>query len=411
MTYDVIVVGARVAGSSTAMLLARAGLHVLVLDQARFPSDTLSTHQLQVPGVARLARWGLLEKLLATGVPATGRVRFENGGVVIEGAYPPHDGVETMLSPRRTVLDALLVDAAREAGAEVREATTVEGLVFDGGRVTGVRCRSKDSASTMTERGTLVVGADGRHSTVAGMVGAAEYNARPSRSMAFYTYWQGLPVDGGEMYAFDNRVASAWPTNDGLVMTYVAWPAAEFAAFRQDPAANLLTTLDRAGTLGERARNAVSVAPTRGTNDLPNVFRKPFGPGWVLVGDAGLTMDPITGLGMGHGLRDAELASRAIIAGLGPQARLDAEMARYARQRDKQTKAIYDFTVSLASLNPATAAERALFAAIAARPRDTTTFFGTINGSVPMRRLFSPGKLIGLVGVRGFMQLARSRPR
>ena len=152
MGYDAVIVGARLAGSSTAMLLARAGLRVLVLDQARFPSDTLSTHQLQVPGVARLARWGLLERVLATGAPPTRRVRFDNSGAVLDGAVPSVDGVDAMLSPRRTVLDAVLLDAAREAGAEVREATTLEELVTDGDRVTGVRCRSKESAGSSVEQ-------------------------------------------------------------------------------------------------------------------------------------------------------------------------------------------------------------------------------------------------------------------
>lgn len=411
MSYDVIVVGARVAGSSTAMLLARAGLKVLLLDQARFPSDTLSTHQLQVPGAARLARWGLLDRLLASGTPPTRRIRFENAGIVIDGAFPAVDGVDAMVSPRRTVLDTLLVDAAREAGAEVREATIAEEIVHEGDRVAGVRCRSKALTTTSTERASVIVGADGHHSRIARMAGAAEYRVRPPRSMAFYTYWQGLPVDGGEIYAFDNRAASAWPTNDGLVMTYVAWPVAEFGAFRRDPAGNLLATLDRAGTLGKRARDATQVAPTRGTADLPNVFRKPHGPGWALVGDAGLTMDPITGLGMGHALRDAELASAAIIAGLGQPGRLGAQLAGYARQRDKQTRQIYDFTVGLASLTPATAAKRRMFAAIAASPQHTSALFGTLNGSLPMRRLFSPKNLIKMVGVRGFLQLSRSRPR
>src|SRR5215475_7836709 len=178
MGYDVIVVGARVAGATTAMLLARAGLTVLAVDQARFPSDTLSTHQLQSPGVARLSRWGLLDRLLATGVPQVNSVRFHIAGATLASSYPPVDGTEFMLSPRRTVLDALLVDAAREAGAEVREATVLTELSTMGGRIVGVRCRAKDAPAETTERAAIVVGADGRHSRVAKMAGAPEYRAR-----------------------------------------------------------------------------------------------------------------------------------------------------------------------------------------------------------------------------------------
>ena len=126
--YDAIVIGARAAGSTTAMLLARAGLDVLVVDRARFPSDTLSTHQLQIPAVARLRRWGLLDKVIASGAPATRRVRFDQPGVILEGTWPVHEGVDALYSPRRTVLDKILVDAARDAGAEVREGFPVDAI-------------------------------------------------------------------------------------------------------------------------------------------------------------------------------------------------------------------------------------------------------------------------------------------
>ena len=136
----VIVVGARVAGAATSLLLARAGLRVLTVDRARFPSDTLSTHQVQVPGVARLHRWGLLDRLVATGTPATRRVRLDAGHVVLDGRFPAYGGVDALYSPRRTNLDSILVEAARAAGAEVREGFTVEELVRDdAGAVTGIR--------------------------------------------------------------------------------------------------------------------------------------------------------------------------------------------------------------------------------------------------------------------------------
>ena len=173
--HDVIVVGARVAGASTAMLLAREGLDVLVVDRAAFPSDTLSTHQVQLPGVARLARWGLLDRVVASGAPAASRVRFDTGPVVLEGAFPAFQGVDAVYSPRRTILDELLVEAAREAGAEVRERFAVDELVTEDGRVTGVRGRDAAGAP-VTERARLVVGADGKRSRVAGAVGAAAYH-------------------------------------------------------------------------------------------------------------------------------------------------------------------------------------------------------------------------------------------
>ncbi|HZC71865.1 MAG TPA: NAD(P)/FAD-dependent oxidoreductase [Jatrophihabitans sp.] len=407
MGYDVIVVGARVAGSVTGMLLARAGLRVLVIDQARFPSDTLSTHQLQPPGVARLAEWGLLDKLLATGVPPTRRVRFNTVGAALDGSYPA-DGF--MLSPRRTVLDAMLVDAARDAGAEVREATTVEELTGEGSIVTGVRCRAKETGRLTTEAARLVIGADGRRSRIAQLVGAREYRARQAGTTGCYTYWSGLPIDAGEIYALDGAVVGAWPTHDGQVITFTEWPAAQFAEFRREPESSLLDMLDRAGTLGARARGATRAAPIRFATELPNVFRKPYGPGWALVGDAGLTMDPITGLGMGHALRDAELVAEAVRLGLDSGPSLPKLLARYARARDRETTPMYDFTVGLAQLRPVSSAEQRMFAAISADPIATTAFLGTISGMLPMQRFFSPANLIRLVGVRGFLQLARNRP-
>jgi 2-polyprenyl-6-methoxyphenol hydroxylase-like FAD-dependent oxidoreductase len=195
-----------------------------------------------------------------------------------------------------------------------------------------------------------------------------------------------------------------------MVVTYVGWPASEFDAFRADPSGHVLQTLDACGTLGARVRAGRRVGPVRGTSDLPNEIRLSSGPGWALAGDAGLVMDSITGQGMGHALRDADLVSDAIVTGLG-SGRLDGTLARYAKQRDAETKAMFDFTVRLASFPPPTSAERTMFAAIAERPEETSQLLGALAGSVPMTSLFSPRRLMSLTGVRGFAALARSQLR
>ncbi|MGZ4499001.1 MAG: NAD(P)/FAD-dependent oxidoreductase [Nocardioidaceae bacterium] len=410
MRYDVIVVGARVAGSATALLLARAGLKVLVLDRARFPSDTLSTHQLQTPGGARLAAWGLLDRLTAASTPATRRVRFEIAGVRVEGGFPATGGNDALHSPRRRVLDAMLVDAAREAGAEVREGVLVEDLVVEAGRVAGVRGRERRGAD-VRELAGLVVGADGKHSLVARRVGAQPVRSRPAATVAFYTYWDGVALDRGWVANGDRTAVGAWPTNDGLVITYLAWPADRFAAYRKDPEAAVRSTLARAGELGERVLAGRRAEPVRGTNDVPNEIRRSHGPGWALAGDAGLVMDPITGQGMGHALRDAELLSTAVVAGLGGATALPRALEGYVRERDRQTRGMFDFTVGLTALRTPVPAERDLFAAIAASPAEADRFLGVLSGAVPPPAYFSPRHLVGLVGVRGFSRLARTRPR
>jgi 2-polyprenyl-6-methoxyphenol hydroxylase-like FAD-dependent oxidoreductase len=194
-------------------------------------------------------------------------------------------------------------------------------------------------------------------------------------------------------------------------MTYVAGPARDFDEARRDSTAHLLATLDRAGSLGERARGAVQVGSTRGTNDLPNIIRAGYGPGWALAGDAGLVMDPITGLGIGHALRDAELLSTAIAAGLGGEVTLERALARYEKQRNRETKPAFDFTVGLANLGGVSATEERMFAAIGATDQEASLFLGALTGTVPMRRFFTPSHIIRLVGVRDFVRLARTRPR
>jgi 2-polyprenyl-6-methoxyphenol hydroxylase-like FAD-dependent oxidoreductase len=196
------------------------------------------------------------------------------------------------------------------------------------------------------------------------------------------------------------------PPNDGLVPTYVAWPVSEFDELRADVEGNLQKTLDDAGDLGDRVRGGIRAERIRCSNDLPNRFRIPYGQGWALVGDAGLVLDPITGQGIGDAFRDAELLADAIAAGLAG-GRPGRALAGYRRQRDRAALPMYRFTRQLARLAPMRPAERELFAALASDPQETQRFFGVLTGVHAPTAVFSPTHLIRLLGLRGFLRLAR----
>jgi flavin-dependent dehydrogenase len=408
MKYDVVIVGTRVAGAATALLLARRGLRVLAVDRAKFPSDTLSTHQIQLPGGALLRRWGLLDSLPS---PPARTVRFDTGSAVLSGCYPAYDGVDAVYSPRRTTLDAMLVDAARAAGAEVRQGFAVSSLLFgQSGSVAGIRGSAKSGGAAETVEAAVVVGADGKNSLVAKAVGAREYNAHPAVAAACYAYYSDLPVQGGEVYARPDRMAGLWPTDDGLTLVFLSVPRTVFDGWRTptDRAKGFTEQLAGIADLGPRLDAATQAEHLRATSDLPNVFRVPHGPGWALVGDAGLVMDPVTGQGIGNALRDAQAVCDAIVAGLSPGGSLNTALAKVHKQRDADRKPMYDLTTRLASFQPDPTGAL-LFPAIAADPRYVSDFLGVLTGAVPMRRFFSAGNLRRIVGLRGLVRLAAAK--
>jgi 2-polyprenyl-6-methoxyphenol hydroxylase-like FAD-dependent oxidoreductase len=350
MAYDVIVVGARCAGSPLAMLLARSGHRVMVVDRAKFPSDTVSTHLIHPDGVGALRRWGLLDQVVATGCPLIHTYSFDFGPFTISGS--PGTGAEPhSYAPRRTVLDKLLVDGAAAAGAEVREGFTVEEIVVEDGAVTGIRGHDR-GGRTVTEHARVVVGADGRHSLVAQAVHPEQYNEQPQLLCGYYSYWSGIDTGGCfETYVRPNRAFAAWPTNDGLTLVVGGWPFAEFETNKHDIEGNLFAMFELAPEFAERMRGAQREERIAGTA-VPNYFRKPFGPGWALVGDAGYNKDFITAQGIQDAFRDAELCANALHESLDGGRAFDEAMSAYQSARDGDVLAMYDFTTHLATLEP-----------------------------------------------------------
>jgi 2-polyprenyl-6-methoxyphenol hydroxylase-like FAD-dependent oxidoreductase len=398
-TYDVIVVGARCAGSPTAMLLARQGYRVLVVDQATFPSDTLSTHMIHVPGVAALQRWGLLEQVIATGCPPIGTYSFDFGPFTIAGHPRPKGAITQGYAPRRTVLDEILVDAARAAGAEVREGFSVDSVVVEDGVVVGVRGRGTDGVEVQ-ERARVVVGADGRGSHVSRAVQPEEYLTKPKLQWSYYTYFSGLPVDGFEITVRPDRGWAAVPTNDGLTLVVVGWPFAEASAYKADVEANFLKTLELSPAFADRVRKATRVEPFSGGSVL-NFFRKPYGPGWVLVGDAGYNKDPITAQGITDAFHDAEACAAALGEALSGRSAFDVVMSGYQAARDQRVLPLYEFTTQLATLEPPPQEMQQLLGAVHGNAQAMDDFVSITAGTVSPMEFFDPARIGRLMAAAG----------
>lgn len=348
-THDAIVVGARVAGAATAMLLARSGLRVLLLDRAPAPgTDTLSTHALMRGGVLQLSRWGLLDGVVAAGTPAVRRTVVHYGDEAEEVEIKERGGVSALFAPRRTLLDPLLVEAAAAAGADVRFATAVEGLVARRGRIAGVAARGRNG-KPLVARAPLVVGADGHRSRVAAAAGAATTWQGSAASALIYGYFQGLPADGYEWFYRPQASAGIIPTNGGEVCVWAGAPASAggfapgvleetFAGWLRRAAPEALARVAAARRSGR----------LRGYPGVAGYLRQPQGPGWALVGDAAAFRDPLSAHGITDALRDAELLARSAVAGLG-HGDLDAALRRYQEQRDAIALPLQQITERVAS--------------------------------------------------------------
>jgi menaquinone-9 beta-reductase len=340
-TYDALIVGARCAGAATAMLLARAGARVLAIDRGPPGADTLSTHALMRAGVLQLARWGLLDRVVASGAPPVRTATFHYGDDARTFAIQPRGGVDALYAPRRTVLDAILVAAAREAGAEVRHGTRLVELVRDrGGAVCGAVIGGA-GGPPRTLRAKLVIGADGLRSAVARRVGPLPARATRHASALIYGYWPGLPADGYHWHWRPGVSVGVIPTHDDRTCVFVAAPAARFRdELRHDLAAGYRRLLAEGapGLAGRLAAGAPdALRPFAGQ---PGYLRQARGPGWALVGDAGYFKDPLTAHGISDALRDAELLARSVLTG---------DLAGYQDARDELSRDLLAATDEVAS--------------------------------------------------------------
>jgi 2-polyprenyl-6-methoxyphenol hydroxylase-like FAD-dependent oxidoreductase len=344
--YDAVVVGARAAGASTALLLARRGLRVLAVDRGAYGSDTLSTHALMRAGVLQLRRWGLLDRIQAAGTPPVGRTVFHYEGEVLDIPIKPKDGVPALFAPRRTLLDRVLVDAAVEAGAEVRHGVRVAGLVRgSAGRVEGVLLQDETGAAREVRAG-IVIGADGLRSIVASLVQAPVSRQGRHATATLYGYWSGLEMDGYHWYWTAKAAAGAIPTNGSLVLLFAGVSARRFAEEAPVDVAGAYRRFlaEAAPDLARRLGEARLEGPLRGFPGQPGYLRRSWGPGWALVGDAAYFKDPISAHGISDALRDAELLARAVEAGN------DDALAAYEARRDDLSGTLFEATDRIASV-------------------------------------------------------------
>jgi 2-polyprenyl-6-methoxyphenol hydroxylase-like FAD-dependent oxidoreductase len=369
-TADAIVVGARPAGCATAIGLARAGRRVVALDMARFPSDTLSTHLLFAGSVAELQRLEALHRVRALGAPGMPVAEMTACGMTVRGGYTPVDGIDHALCVRRPGLDAALVDTAREAGADVRERCRVTELLWNGDRVAGVAYEDADKRRREL-RAPLVVGADGRRSTVARLAGAGVKRSNPNGRACYFAYLEDDRDDLRHVAAQwrdGAELGTAFPCNDGLVLCLLMPPVDRAPDFRGALEPEWDRTAAAIEGLGERLAGCRRVTKVRSAIDTTSYFKQAAGRGWALPGDSGHFKDPVTAQGIRDALHYGRRLGEDAAPVLDDPAALDAALQRWARLRERECREVYAWTNQLARAEPVSAIELELYREAAANP-------------------------------------------
>ena len=374
--YDVVEVGARPAGAATALLLARQGLRVLVVDRGQYGTDTLSTHALMRAGVLQLLRFGVLPGIVEHATPAIRSAAFIYGDDEMPVPVKSRDGVDALYAPRRTVLDRSIVDVAADAGVHFSYGTAIVDVMRSaGGRVSGVVVKP-DSGAIKNLRAGLVIGADGVRSSIASLVQADVTRRAAASAATVFGYWADVPVDGYRWYFRPGLSAGAIPTNNGLTCVFASVPARRFAeVFRGNPERGYRGVLaEVAPELTPALRGAASVGSLRGWPGQPGYLRRAAGPGWALVGDAAYFKDPITAHGITDALVEADYLSHAVARGT------DEALQDYGLDRDRRVETIFDVTDRIASFDWTLEEVRQLHKQLAKAMSDEVTAINTSAG-------------------------------
>jgi 2-polyprenyl-6-methoxyphenol hydroxylase-like FAD-dependent oxidoreductase len=386
--WDALVVGARCAGASTALLLARRGYRVLLIDRATFPSDTLSTLYIHQPGIARLEQWGLLDAVIASGCPRLETVSYHIQDLLLRGPVATMGNITATYAPRRQILDQILIEAAIAAGVEFADGCSLSGLLTEDNRVTGVRFRA-NGGDEVSEQARLVVGADGMRSRVADLAGATAVVEDPRLSCVYYTGWAGLSCGLGIREQPGSSIGTV-PTHDGVTLVLTYFPQESFHQVKADPFQAHLDSIRRtAPDVFEEIAGTEPALRLHGTGDQQNFFRTAHGPGWVLVGDAGHHLDSITARGITNAFIQAELLTDEIGDGLPDSQHTDAALARFAKRRQDALIDVYQSTLETARLRVPDSRLKML-RSISREPALIERYFALVAGIISMDEFLTP---------------------
>jgi 2-polyprenyl-6-methoxyphenol hydroxylase-like FAD-dependent oxidoreductase len=392
--WDAVIVGARCAGASAALLLARRGRRVLLIDRATFPSDVMSTLYIHQPGIALLDRWGLLDSVVATGCPPVDTLSYYVQDVELHGAIAPYGNITTTYAPRRHILDQLLVNAAVSAGAEFAEGHSLSGVLWEDDHIAGVRLRAKDGRE-VSERTGLVIGADGMRSRLAELVETPYVIEDPSATCVYYTGWTGMSC-GLQTRVRSGSAMATVPTHDGVTLVLTYFPQDSFRAIKINPLkAHLGCIRAMAPDLFDQISVGEQAIRLQGTGDQRNFFRKAHGPGWVLIGDAGLHLDSITALGIANAFTQADLLSESLGDDLGDRKCVDAALSSFAGQTHNMLIDGYQRTLEAASLHVPDSRLK-LLREISQVPTLTERYFALVAGLISIDDFLTP-ELAGIL--------------
>jgi 2-polyprenyl-6-methoxyphenol hydroxylase-like FAD-dependent oxidoreductase len=400
--FDVVIVGGRCAGSPLATFLRRAGLSVCIVDQAAFPSDTLSTHMFQLSGIEVLQKLGVLGELLECGAPpiVDTFMKFEDADLSGPPRLRPGDIPIPMLCVRRITLDALLVKAATEAGVDMRLQRRVIGLHERDGRVAGVRIVDREGRQSTIEA-DLVVGADGRLSTIARLTGARRYHVTTSERISTWAYFQNVPaMERGKVFYYrkgDDFVVAA-PADNGHFIAALC-PSIDYldSSYRTDSDGWYKRTISRCEPVADLLANAERVTKFRGLTRFEGFFREASGPGWVLAGDAGHFKDPTPGQGISDALRQVEKLAEAIARGFSNPARRDEELRKWWRWRDRDAIQHYWFASDVGKRGPISPVLLEILRGLSRDEESRKDFLDIFIHRIYPRELFGASALAGAI--------------